>query len=178
MATKWTRSFQTSDEGSNELYIASHLTHFMPVQIKFWMGGWLRACPHSLRSPGLFGEFLFKALANLRRPCMSSRQRRRSGRRRLMDRASVWETRLLLDWPISQCHHHHQHLSCLLLIHHHLLRSSWLSQKVQQYSSSMSHSSFYTSVCEHLRLWLWSSQSFPFIIFSRAVLINGLWHSE
>jgi len=36
---------QTSDKGRNGLYIASHLTHFIPVQIKFYngkMGGWLR----------------------------------------------------------------------------------------------------------------------------------------
>jgi len=45
------QSIQTSDEGSNGLYIAGHLTHFLLVQIKFypskgrmdgWLPGWLR----------------------------------------------------------------------------------------------------------------------------------------
>jgi len=35
------KNIQTSDEGSNGLYIASHLTHFMPVQIEFYQSkGW------------------------------------------------------------------------------------------------------------------------------------------
>ena len=49
---KQTKSIKTTDEGSNGLYIASHLARFMCIQIKFypskgwgWTGGWLRACP-------------------------------------------------------------------------------------------------------------------------------------
>jgi len=30
------KRIQTSDEGSNGLYIVSHLTHFLPIQIKFY----------------------------------------------------------------------------------------------------------------------------------------------
>jgi len=42
------KSIHISDEGSNRLHIASHLTHFMPIQSKLYpfkgctTGGWLR----------------------------------------------------------------------------------------------------------------------------------------
>jgi len=35
MKSRASKSIQTSDEGSNGLCIISHLTHFMPIKIKF-----------------------------------------------------------------------------------------------------------------------------------------------